>query len=314
MFARIAIGCLGWLACCSFAIGAEPPKLEDLIARMPVLSPDNERVKSCEFIFSLPGLGPFAYRAHVGWDRNRGRESQGMILSDPFGKVPICVAVHGKVFIYDIVRQRGILTDEQFPQVGLHLKTEPEERLQFNYGLIGDDEFAERKDLIKLDPGTFLTRIQPPKWNKLDAERWEMKASSASGDTKLTCLFDLSREYPLTKMQMFRESPTDPAIEIEVLSVNGAVDENLLTFPAEADLPKNLPILGQEAYQGLDQDSAVKVLGQLFIAHRAMRKPEVRKSIPIFDDVDWDAAELKYSEMAPALMGLAPNMKSDGGR
>lgn len=310
MNVRVLLGVCCSLLLSAFSSAAEPPKIEDLVARMPALSPKTEEVKSCEFEFFMPDAGPFSYRARIAWDFTQGDDACGAVYSDAFGDVPICVVAEGKFFVYDIVGQRGIISDKQRPWMRAYLKDDG--NATFGYGIAAKDASEPKEEeQICFDPATYLKDLQMPQWTEKGENLWEYQARSPSGKSEMMVVFDAAKEYPLVSMIMRSREKHELIFEAKVNSVNGPVNADLLRFPTADELPEDLPVMTMKEIHGENVTQAMQTVMHLLFAHRAMRKPEMRQHFPVFNNVDWEAAELKYAELAPALRRLAPGGDED---
>ncbi|EAQ79605.1 hypothetical protein DSM3645_03978 [Blastopirellula marina DSM 3645] len=187
---------------------------------------------------------------------------------------------------------------------------EQKKRFTIGYGLTFGKKRDASKELVKFDCASFLKNCQNPQWTEIGENTWELRADSETGKSFLVCGFDTTSDYPLKTMIMRDSSEDKQFIEIQVVAVNEPVNELLLTFPAEIEFPDTLPLLSQkEASEGNLLKKMTDMLHMMF-APMALHNQDARKALPVFGDVDWDAAELKYAEMTPALKRLAPEARA----
>lgn len=309
MFTRIGFVCCYWLTFAAMVPAAEPPKIEELIAKMPVLSPDNEAVKSCELRADVGSLGPYHLRSQIGWDRAQGQTAQGFVLYDPQRDVPISVMARGTGFLYDVIGQRGMLGDGIWPR--FQLGASEKGNFKISVGMATQQDFDNSRDLVAIDVASLLRGCEEVRWAEVLNGFWMMHAQSKNGRTKIACGFQPDHDYPLKSCLVYADDPSQPLIKIEVVAVNQPVDPQLLSFPADDRIPRNYPIL--EFAQLMENDPMTAGLigfNALFALH-AMREPKARKDLPLIKVEDWGPVERHYAEVAPALKRLAPAKPQD---
>ncbi len=274
---------------------AEDVTVEGLLAKVPILSPDNEALTSFQFTAEMPTPFGFPAPMNVGWTRP---DDFGMILVDPASCTPVVFIAEKRLLLYDTASATVWLADDAVPNFVLGVD---DNKFVINYGFA-----SNKKANVTIDLPSLFRDSQEPKLAKLDNRIWQMTLVSKSGNTKVLANFNAAQTWPLVDMEIRFAKDDSLLLAVKDISINGPVTERLRKFPSANHFPAELKVQRMAVEEVKGYADGLQVVIRLMRAvggQAAIRNATVR-DFPFFSNVDWDQAALADAKIAPALRSL----------
>lgn len=271
----------------------DEPNAEQLIKRIPVLSTDNQSLRSFSFIgeFVTPFGVPAVFEAC--WVREDGF---GFALVDQFG-FPVLFIAQKQMMLYDASDGLITLDEDCNPNVIMQVK---ERRAVAVCGVQSLNKAAFVVDIPSFirDPSE-VTRT----FRQLPNNLWELRDLNSNG-SELLLLFDTSEQWPLKRMEVLRDGK--PMLIIRDIVINKPMPHYLTKFPSVDQFPADLTT---DRLADRDEDFFANAISlpQRFVrslaAPSAIREPKLR-SFPFSNDVNWEEVERRHKVIGPKLSSL----------
>lgn len=279
---------------------ADEPKLEQLLARIPILSSDGETAES----FYVRGRVQFQPNLHVDFEATCTKPHQSALLvtigeDDP---APVLYCARGRIFLVDYLQNVVTYHETGTPSVKIGLGAE--DTLSFSLGVNSKDTGKIVVDLQPLLRGLG----DDAKWNHRKGGEWRYSNISKSGNSRVIADFNIAaRGYPLQRFEVRSTSDDSLMIALNEIAVDEPVPSRLSSFPARTDFPDGIIVESKEFET--DQNVAwfawiMKQFTASLLATAAIDAPELREAAEVFNEVDWKRAEQNRRRYAPQLRSL----------
>jgi|GEM_PF-3996529 len=274
---------------------AEPVTIEGLLARVPILSPKNERLSSfhikVECTLPTPGKQPIG--GDVAWSRDHGFGIVG--LAGKNGAPQLFLAEEW-MFLYEPTTATAIIDDETWPTIRLAAK--PENKIGLVLGYTEHQSDAE----MHIDlPSFFRPSEREVNLTQVDAQTWRLTQESPTGNSDLVADFQPAKAFPLTRLKVDFEDSFGGPLVISEITVNEPVPDRLNKFPRLEQFPKELKLRSGDT---VDRPKNVEEFqAGLVFARFALDDPKLRQDKRLAH-VDWEKAEQTDAAILPQLRDL----------
>lgn len=278
-------------------VTADEVKIEQLLKKVPILSPDNKDLNSFQFRVEMPTELGVPFPLDVGWTRP---DEFGAVFIDSKSRTPVAFIAEKKVLLYDAVTATLTLVDDVLPSVVLKADAKT---IQCGFGFT--TQKAKRDFTIDL-PSFFRIDVRTPRLVKRDATTWQYTCLSESGMSNIIAVFEPAQPWPLRAFEI--RSTTDGSLIMSVtnISINVPVEKRLRVFPSPDRFPPELKIARVAETKVTSFMDAIGLLTRLtraIVGRLAIHNKELRQ-VPFLGDVDWDAAARSDAIIGPALRTL----------
>lgn len=280
------------------SVAAEEPNLEELLAKVPVLSPTNEALKSFYVRARLPLAGGRPVRFEAAWSAP-DEFALSAIVGDAH-PTPVLFFSEGRGLMFDSATAVVHFVDDRRPslQVGV-----VEENVAMGIYIT-----PSKKPKMIVDPPSFFRGLgDHAQWTKLTDTRFRYTNLSKSGSTRVTAEFNVSQPMPLVKLNVAQVEDSTKAIVINEIRVNEPIPQRLRTFPDRDRLPANLvaqstKVADEQQPAGVI-DEGKRLMICLLIA-AVLDDEELRQGVEKLTDVDWKRAKENRDQFAAPLREL----------
>ena len=280
-------------------VKADEVTVDALLAKVPVLSPENEDLKSFQFTVEISEDFGVPLRLDVAWTKTG---SAGVTWIEPRSRVPIAFIAEGQGMYFDVATGTIHVAHNVKPGFVLRAKSEA-----FEFGVGAKYGVKDREDGpdFVLDFPSFLPAAGTDSTiRKRNAAVWEVSNLSPSGESRIVWGFQPSKQWPLCDIVIRSKKNESVILAVRDVSINEPVDKRLQTFPRQTCFPQELRVekLPEVDSIGGAFDMTVTVV-EVSIALAAIHDKELRKS-PLLGEIDWQAAARNERKLGPILRDL----------
>jgi hypothetical protein len=275
---------------------AAEPTIAEMLAKCPALNSADESIETFEF----GGIFPIGQvRMECSWSRADG---YFLMLSDPKSGAPIIVATDDRLLQF--VSHDGAVELNQDFRLKFELKS-IENKLNLSFGKIVRP--TVKLASVDVDFASFVSRIEPANWLRLEGLALRYNAPSVSGSTSMTVEFEPASAYPLARLELKTADSGVTLLSVDELRLNQQLRRKLRPFPKDEEFPRDL-VLARVADPAPDEFRSQMALS-MKIATRiatsaAIDDPSQRERAEKLEKIDWEAAKANRAKFGPALNKL----------
>lgn len=272
--------------------------LNQLLAKVPVLSPDNPRLKSVQFSAHLPTSLHVAIPAKVTWTASSG---MSVIYLDPQNSIPFAWLAENKLMFYDATSARITLYDDISPALVLKATTD---KIDVRFGWTEDNPLELLVDL----PSFLRSTEQVPQVTKVDARTYKLIYLSESGMSYTVAFFEPAQPFPLKRLEVRAAEGDSLIVCISDIVINDAQAQRRLKFPTTELFPPELKVeqvaTNSSAVESIKKQAIVHLIRALAL-RLAMHDPELRGAA---SDIDWEQVKQTDQIAGPRLRALLESL------
>lgn len=227
---RRTILCFGLMLTSTLCAEENRPTVEALLQRMPLLSPENDKVQSFRATLVMPHILD-NFVAKLAWAQD-GRTM--MLASTGPENVPCFFVSEKKAFLFDASNGSVILFDDAKPRVTM---TTTPDNFEFYFGF-----GVKSEDGLKIDLASFIRSATEPAVSRHEDGRWQLTATSKSGKASVVSTFS-ENSFELQHFIVHAVgSKRDVLVEISEIAINDP-EISFKPFPSTERFPDAVQIL-----------------------------------------------------------------------
>lgn len=281
-------------------VPAGEPKLEELLARVPILSSDGGTAAS----FRLRGRVQLRPKLFFDFEAAWAKPDRGAMLvtigeDDP---VPVLYCAQKKILLVDYFQNVVTYQEKGTPSIKVGLGDD--DKLLLGFGVNSGDAGKIVVDLPPLLRGLG----NKAEWTRQEGGAWRYSNVSKSGNSRLIADFDAAaRGNPLQRLELRSASDDSLTFAFYDMVVDEPVPSRLTSFPARSDFPDGI-IVESKQFEA-DQNAAgfawiMKQFMSGVLATAAIDNPDLREAVEAFAEVDWKQAEQNRRRYASQFRNL----------
>ncbi|MHC2068784.1 hypothetical protein ACYFX5_15055 [Bremerella sp. T1] len=279
-----------------------PPRLEDLLAGVPVLSPESEGIEQFSLTLESPFQEKGLVRCAFRWQRN---EPMQLYLSADPQQLPIWLAADHQLMMFDLENQQVVLVRDTQPSLTLKVTTRA---WQCRFGVEDRQESVTQADVSIDLPSFFSSESGDPKIEEDDHGNWRYESLSLSGKSKLSATFDRESPYSVRDIKIENVESGKTLLRVHDICVNEECTQPWLRFPPIDTLPEQLDVLtipernfntGFQIALRWKRMVQLILITQMAASNKSLRLPPLN-----FSELEWQAMEQTKQHFGPRLRYL----------
>jgi hypothetical protein len=277
-------------------LAADTPAIETLVAGVPILTPDNDRIHACCFTLETPLPFEVPLAATLVWQRP---DKYGMIVVAGQERSPFWFLSQKKSMMFDVTTGTAVLNENAGATFIVQVA---DEKSTITYSLTSQKDSKVLIDLPSLLRGA-------AKNGKVEGEAsgdWRVTFVSESGKSKVTAAFRNSATFPIRSVEVRSSADDSLSFAIRDIAINADMDRAWPDFPARESFPKTLRLIVSADRKIETAGDPVEMVAhgiRSLAAQGALRNPKWR-NLPYLANVDWNRAKQANEEFGPPLRKL----------
>jgi hypothetical protein len=276
-----------------------------LIDLAPVVRSSDESCRSIELggYLRANGSACLTFRATY-----RAPDHFAVLIEDGADGTPLFFAADRKMMLYDPLR--SVLLWKEDNNVHFSLVKEGDAlRIHLDVTTDKDRPSTALVDVKSLVAGPFMNDKVVP----IGERKYRLTGTTEKGNA-LECTIDLDREQPYTNIKIIHGGQKEPCMCIELLKVNGNIDQKEFFFPKRDELAEKTCLRDLPGSAMASSGGELTVLMRACYARAAINKLEMREAIERagFANIDWKRVEENDKRFAHVLreaLNTAPRQR-----
>lgn len=281
---------------------AAEPTLQQLLARVSVLSPEEQGIDQFSFSYKTTYLNQGRLWGEFRW--KRGMPPQHYLSADS-RRSPMLLVADQQAMYFDLAQQRIITMDQSCPYLRLRNKGQS---LSYEFSIEPYDTRLSRQ-AIQIDLPSF---VQVPTHNRVlgnDSHgNWRYQSTSPSGNSIQIATFDSEPPHTLREIVISDIVTGEVGLRIHDIRLNDQCNAPWLRFPTADALPDGLAVVPMKREQlNVGMQLAIgwnKMIETITTVHMAVENEALRAPPLNVTPDQWKRMEQTKQRFGPQLREL----------